>query len=45
VLDFIYVWRYNGDIYESARHVSRRKLRSYATKYPKTVAGVAAGMI
>jgi hypothetical protein len=48
VLDFIYVWRYNGipgdkivaDIGEWARHASRRKLRMYARKYPKTVAEI-----
>ncbi len=45
VLDFIYIWRYNGvpddrivlDISEWARHVSKEKLMSYAKKYPKTV--------
>ena len=50
VLDFIYVWRYNGipedkivaDVSEWARHASRKKLRSYAKKYPKTVAEIAA---
>ncbi len=46
VLDFIYIWRYNGipddkivlDIAEWAKHASKEKLRSYAKKYPKTVA-------
>jgi hypothetical protein len=50
VLDFIYIWRYDGipeekivaDIGEWARHASRRKLRSYATKYAGTVAEIAA---
>jgi predicted transcriptional regulator of viral defense system len=50
VLDFIYIWRYNGvpeekivaDIREWARRTSREKLRAYAKKYPKTVAEVAA---
>jgi hypothetical protein len=49
VLDFIYVWRYNGipedkivaDIREWARHASREKLRNWARKYPKTVAEIA----
>ncbi len=45
VLDFIYIWRYNGvpddkivlDISEWAKHGSKERLRSYAKKYPKTV--------
>lgn len=50
VLDFIYVWRYNGipeekiaaDVSSWARGASKGKLRAYAKKYPKTVAEVAA---
>ena len=45
VLDFIYIWRYNGvpddkivlDISEWARQGSKEKLMSYTKKYPKTV--------
>lgn len=45
VLDFIYIWRYNGvpddkivlDISEWAKYGSKEKLMSYAKKYPKTV--------
>jgi len=45
VLDFIYIWRYNGvpddkivlDISEWAKQGSKEKLKSYAKKYPKTV--------
>ena len=44
MLDFIYVWRYNGmpedkivaDIREWARHASRNRLRSYSSKYPSS---------
>jgi len=50
ILDFIYVWRYNGipeekivaDVSGWARGASRGKLRVYAKKYPKTVAEIAA---
>ena len=49
ILDFIYIWRYNGvpsekivaDVSEWAKHASKGKLRSYAKKYPKTVAEIA----
>jgi len=45
VLDFIYVWRYNGvlrdkiigDVSAWVKHVSKEKLRRYAKEYPKTV--------
>ncbi len=45
VLDFIYIWRYNGvpndkivlDISEWAKQGSKEKLMSYAKEYPKTV--------
>jgi hypothetical protein len=48
VLDFIYVWRYNGipeekiigDVSAWAKHASKEKLRRYAKKYPKTVAEI-----
>lgn len=47
-LDFIYIWRYNGvpgdkivaDIREWARQASKDKLRSYAKRYPRTVAEI-----
>lgn len=50
VLDFIYIWRYNGipeekiaaDVSGWAKGASRGKLRAYAKKYPKTVAEIAA---
>ena len=50
LLDFIYVWRYNGipgekiaaDIADWAKGVSKEKLRAYAKRYPKTVADTAA---
>jgi hypothetical protein len=50
ILDFIYIWRYNGipeekiaaDVSGWAKGVSREKLRAYAKKYPKTVAEIAA---
>jgi predicted transcriptional regulator of viral defense system len=49
VLDFIYIWKYNGipedkivaDIREWARHASKNGLRSYSRKYPSTVAEIA----
>jgi predicted transcriptional regulator of viral defense system len=50
VLDFIYIWRYNGipeekivaDVSGWAKGASNEKLRAYAKKYPKTVAEIAA---
>ncbi len=50
LLDFIYVWRYNGipeekiaaDVSGWAKGVSKARLVSYAKKYPKTVAEIAA---
>ena len=53
VLDFIYVWRYNGipedkivaDVSEWARHASKNRLRSYAKKYPSTVAEIAGRVV
>jgi len=53
VLDFIYIWRYNGvpeekivaDISEWAKHTSKKKLSSYAKNYPKSVAEIAARVI
>jgi len=48
VLDFVYLWRYRGipeekivgDASEYARNVSKDRLRSYAKRYPKTVARI-----
>lgn len=48
ILDFIYVWRYNGvpeekiimDISEYSENLSKKKVRKYAEKYPKTVARI-----
>ncbi len=49
ILDFIYLWRYNGfpeekiaaDVSSWAKKVAREKLRAYAKKYPNTVAKIA----
>ena len=49
ILDFIYIWRYNGipeekiimDISEYSKNVSRKKLAEYAKKYPKSVRMIA----
>jgi predicted transcriptional regulator of viral defense system len=50
ILDFIYVWRYNGipeekiedDVSGWAKNVARRNVMSYAKSYPRTVAEIAA---
>ena len=50
ILDFIYIWKYNGipeekiaaDIAGWAKGASKQKLRAYAKKYPKTAAEIAA---
>jgi predicted transcriptional regulator of viral defense system len=50
VLDFIYIWRYNGipeekiaaDVSMWAKNVAKEKMMAYAKKYPKTVAEIAA---
>jgi hypothetical protein len=49
VLDFIYIWRYNGipeekiviDVAEWAKHASRKKLKIYTKNYPKSVRKIA----
>jgi hypothetical protein len=49
ILDFIYIWRYNGiprekiilDVSEWAEHLSGEKVRKYAAHYPKTVREIA----
>ncbi len=49
ILDFIYVWRYNGipeekiimDISEYASGLSKKKLRAYVESYPKAVRAIA----
>ena len=49
VLDFIYIWRYNGlpeekitaDIAGWAKGTAKEKLKAYAKRYPKTVAKIA----
>lgn len=49
VLDFIYIWRYNGipeekiaaDVSGWAENASKEKVKTYAKKYPKTVAEIA----
>jgi len=48
ILDFIYIWRYNGipeekivlDVAEWAENISKAKIRKYAKKYPKTVSEI-----
>jgi predicted transcriptional regulator of viral defense system len=53
VLDFIYIWRYNGipeekiaaDVSGWAKNVAKEKLRAYANKYPKTVAKIAESVV
>jgi len=50
LLDFIYLWRYNGipeekivaDVSGWTKGASKQKLITYAKKYPKTVAEIAA---
>ena len=50
LLDFIYLWRYNGipeekivaDVSGWEKGASKEKLMAYAKKYPKTVAEIAA---
>jgi len=50
LLDFIYLWRYNGipeekivaDVSGWTKGASKEKLMAYAKKYPKTVAEIAA---
>ncbi len=45
ILDFIYTWRYNGvpkdrivlDIADWTRIISKRRIKEYAQRYPKTV--------
>ena len=52
ILDFIYIWRYNGipeekiagDVGGWAKDVTKVKLREYARMYPRTVAEIAAGV-
>lgn len=49
ILDFIYIWRYNGipkekiilDVSEWAKNTSSEKTRKYAVNYPKTVQEIA----
>jgi len=52
VLDFIYIWRYNGipeekiaaDVRDWAWNAAKAKMKEYAKRYPKTVAEIAAGV-
>jgi len=49
ILDFIYIWRYNGipedkiviDVSEWAKGISKSKLGKYANNYPTTVSKIA----
>ncbi len=53
VLDFMYIWRYNGvpeekiisDISDWAKKTSKERLRKYARQYPTTVARIAKRVI
>lgn len=53
ILDFIYIWRYNGvpkekiilDVAEWARDISKKKIREYAERYPKTVKEIAEDLV
>lgn len=53
ILDFIYIWRYNGippekiiaDISEWAENISNKKFEKYSKKYPKSVEGIVERMI
>jgi len=52
ILDFAYVWRYNGvaaekilaDLAEYSNDASRNKLRKYSKYYPRTVQEIAEGL-
>ena len=45
ILDFIYIWRYNGipkekivlDLAEWIENISKERIKEYAKKYPKTI--------
>jgi predicted transcriptional regulator of viral defense system len=53
ILDFIYIWRYNGvpeeriiaDVSDWAFGVSRAKLANYAGRYPATVSAIARKLV
>lgn len=53
ILDFIYLWRYSGvpeekiiaDISEWTTDVSARQMKTYAAKYPKSVARIVEEMV
>lgn len=53
ILDFIYIWRYNGvpkekislDVSEWAINLSAQKIKKYAANYPKTVQEIARTVI
>ena len=53
ILDFIYIWRYNGvptekialDVSEWAKGVSGEKTRKYSVNYPKTVQEIAGRVV
>ncbi len=53
ILDFIYVWRYNGvpnekivaDVSEWAKNISKEKTKSYTKEYPGTVAEIAERLV
>jgi predicted transcriptional regulator of viral defense system len=49
ILDFIYIWRYNGipkekiilDIAEWVKGTSKEKIKEYSKKYPRTIGAIA----
>lgn len=53
ILDFIYIWRYNGippekiiaDVSEWAENISNKKFEKYSKKYPKSVERIVERMI
>jgi len=53
ILDFIYLWRYNGvpkdkiilDVSDWAKDCSVKKIKEYAIKYPKTIQEIATEVI
>lgn len=53
ILDFIYIWRYNGipsekiisDVSDWAENISKKRLEKHSKKYPKSVEGIVKRMI
>jgi predicted transcriptional regulator of viral defense system len=53
ILDFMYLWRYNGiskekiiaDISDWTNNISGKKINDYAVKYPKSVRNIVSGVL